>query len=83
MLKKQDIKKIHYNLGSALDENKKIAILKNVFKRNVGYPLNLEEPKTFNEKIMWLKLYYQNPLITKCSDKYAVKDYVKEVVKTL
>ena len=38
---------------------------------------------------MWLKMYYQDPLITKCADKYAVKEYVKEligekyVVKTL
>ena len=33
-----------------------------------------------NEKIMWMKLYYQDPLITKCADKYAVKEYVKEKI---
>ena len=27
-----------------------------------------------------MKLYYQDPLITKCADKYAVKEYVKETI---
>lgn len=41
--------------------------------------LNLEVPKTFNEKLQWLKLYYypQNPLVIKCSDKYAVREYIE------
>lgn len=76
----RDVKKEHYNLGILLTEEKKIEILKENFKKRVGYDLNLDDPKTFNEKIMWSKLYYQNPLITKCCDKYAVKDYVKEVI---
>lgn len=75
-----DVKKIHYNLGTALDEKKKIEILSEAFNRRVGYPLNLNEPKTMNEKIMWMKLYYQDPLITKCADKFAVKDYVAETI---
>ena len=42
--------------------------------------LNLKNPRTFNEKIQWMKLYYypRNPLIIKCSDKYAVREYIKE-----
>lgn len=49
-------------------------------KRFQGYELNLDDPKTLNEKMQWLKLntYYKNPIITKCTDKYAVRDYVKE-----
>lgn len=41
--------------------------------------INLNEPKTLDEKIQWLKLnvYNKNPLITQCADKYAVRDYVK------
>ena len=41
--------------------------------------LHLKEPKTFNEKLQWLKLYSfpKNPLVVKCADKYAVRDYVK------
>ena len=76
----RDVKKEHYNLGVLLNEEKKKEILKNVFKKRVGYELDFDNPKTFNEKIMWLKLYYQDNLITKCSDKYAVKDYVRETI---
>lgn len=41
---------------------------------------NLKRPKTFSEKISWLKLYrYANdPLVKQCADKYAVRDYVAE-----
>ncbi len=42
--------------------------------------LNLDNPKTFNEKMQWLKLYYypNNDLVVKCADKYRVRDYIKE-----
>ena len=76
----RDVKKEHYRMGILLTEEKKKEILSEAFRTRVGYELNLENPKTFNEKIMWTKLYYQNPLITICSDKYAVKDYVKETI---
>ena len=39
-------------------------------------PINLSNPQTLDEKIQWLKFntYYQNPLVTQCADKYAVRD---------
>ena len=40
------------------------------------YPLNLKEPRTFNEKLQWLKLYDRNPLYTELVDKYLVKSYI-------
>lgn len=80
MSKLRDVKKIHYNLGALLDEKKKIEILKEVFYRKHGYELSLDDPKSYNEKIMWLKLFNQDPLITKCCDKYAVKDYVRTTI---
>lgn len=42
--------------------------------------LNLNDPKTFNEKLQWCKLYYlpQNPLVVQCADKYAVRSYIKK-----
>jgi hypothetical protein len=42
--------------------------------------LNLREPRTFNEKIQWLKLYYypRTPLIVQATDKYTVRDYIRE-----
>ena len=38
--------------------------------------LNLKNPKTFNEKLQWLKLYNRKPEYTIMVDKYAVKEYV-------
>jgi len=67
-------------MGILLTEEKKKEILKNHFRKRVGYELNFDDPKGFNEKIMWMKLYYQNPLVTQCADKFAVKDYVKETI---
>ena len=77
---KKDIRGRHFLLGNALDEAKKKELLKRAFRKYVGYDLNLENPQTFNEKIMWMKLYYQNPLVTQCCDKYALKDYVTDVI---
>lgn len=51
--------------------------IKYLWKKKKGYKLCLNNPKTFNEKIQWLKLYYRNPLIKVCSNKLTVRDYVK------
>lgn len=42
-----------------------------------GYRLNLKHPKRYTEKLQWYKLYYRNPLMTSCVDKYAVREFVK------
>ena len=55
-------------------------VIKQQFKEYLGYELNLENPQTFNEKLQWLKLYYHDPLMTKCADKYLVREYIKETV---
>ena len=49
------------------------------FRRTFGRPLDLRTPQTLNEKLMWLKLrrYGSDPLVTRCADKYAVRDYVE------
>ena len=54
--------------------------LKMRFKKSMGYSLNLKEPKTFNEKLQWLKLYNRNPEYTTMVDKYAVKKYISEKI---
>ncbi len=50
--------------------------LKARFRLEMGYSLNLKHPKTFSEKLQWLKLYNRRPEYTTMVDKYAVKDYV-------
>lgn len=42
--------------------------------------LNLKNPKTYNEKLQWLKLYYRKPEYTKLVDKYEVKEYVANII---
>lgn len=39
--------------------------------------LRLHNPQTINEKLMWLKLYEQQSMKTKCADKLAVRNYVQ------
>ncbi len=54
--------------------------LKKYFLKRVGYPLDLDHPKTFDEKLQWLKLYDSTPLKTKLADKYAVREWVKNKI---
>ncbi len=53
------------------------------FRVLLGYKLNLKNPRTLNEKLQWLKLYYwpNNPKAIQCADKYAVREYIKEIGK--
>lgn len=54
--------------------------LKILFRCKFGYKLDLKNPKTFNEKIQWLKLYNRNPLYTTLVDKFSVKEYVAQKI---
>ena len=50
------------------------------YRVKFGKELNLDNPKTFNEKLQWLKLYDRRPEYTTMVDKYAVKDYVAKKI---
>ena len=54
--------------------------IKKMFKAKLGYELNLENPKTFNEKLQWLKINDRNDMYTTLVDKYAVKKYVSDIL---
>ncbi|MCQ2418704.1 MAG: glycosyl transferase [Clostridia bacterium] len=43
-----------------------------------GKHLNLDDPQRFDEKVWWLKLNNRDPMLTKCSDKYLVREYIKQ-----
>lgn len=49
-----------------------------LFRMKLGYSLYLEDPQTYNEKLQWIKLYDHNPLMPKCCDKYAVRQYIED-----
>ena len=46
------------------------------FTQTFGRTLNLAAPKTFNEKLHWLSLYYRIPEIRELTDKYAARAHV-------
>lgn len=46
----------------------------------MGEWIDWKNPKTFTEKLQWLKLYDFKPEYTKMVDKYAVKDYVSSII---
>lgn len=50
------------------------------FKALMGYEFDMDNPKTFNEKLQWLKLHDRNPLYTTLVDKYEVKKYVADII---
>lgn len=50
------------------------------FEYHFGHRPNLETPRTFNEKIQWLKLHDRNPQYTQLVDKYEVKKYISDKI---
>lgn len=50
------------------------------YGRRMPYKLDLKNPKAYNEKLQWIKLYDRNPLYTTLVDKYRVKEYVTDKV---
>lgn len=46
----------------------------------MGKPLHLDNPKTMNEKLQWLKLYNRKPVYTQMVDQVLAKDYVAKSI---
>lgn len=44
----------------------------------VGELLDLKQPVKFNDKLQWLKLYWNDSLVSSCTDKYEIHNYVKK-----
>lgn len=49
------------------------------YRRKTGRELDLSDPQTFSEKMNWYKLNHRDPLMQKCADKSAVREYVASV----
>lgn len=56
------------------------AYLKLRYRASLGKKLDLNNPRTFNEKMQWLKLYDHRPEYAKMVDKYEVKKYVADII---
>lgn len=93
-LKKRGMKKLYFNNFDVralcwLKKTIRILIyytrgekrtLRKKFKERHGYNLNVEAPKTLNEKIQWLKINERKHLQTVCADKLAVRDFIKVTI---
>ena len=56
------------------------AFLTMQFQYTMGRKLDLKNPKSFNEKLQWIKLYDRKDIYTTMVDKYAAKMYVAEKI---
>ena len=54
--------------------------LRKKFKMSLGYQMNFENPRTYNEKLQWLKIYDRKPQYTRMVDKYDAKGYIEEKI---
>ena len=52
-------------------------MLKLQYRIKTGRRLDLKDPQRFTEKLQWYKLYYRDPRMHGCVDKYAVRSYVE------
>lgn len=50
------------------------------YRAKLGRRLNFNDPKTFNEKIQWIKLNRHDPVLNTLVDKYLVKDVVATII---
>ena len=75
-LLKRILLKIDYLLVSHFDDYHFTA---HRFKKILGYKPDLDNPKTFNEKVNWAKLYDRKSRYTLLADKYKSKAYVESL----
>lgn len=54
-----------------------VLFAKHRYKRILGRSPDFGSPKTFDEKLLWLMLYWQHPLKAECGDKYTMRKYVQ------
>lgn len=55
-------------------------LIKKRFRKRLGREVNLKNPTKYNDKLQWLKLYWKDPLATKCADKYEVREFIEEEI---
>ncbi len=54
--------------------------LKLIYRGETGKTLKLNNPKTFNEKLQWLKLYNRKPEYSIYVDKYEVRQHIAKTI---
>lgn len=79
-IKKQSILPMIKGYYPLVKPNRYSKVIKALYKVRTKKTLDLEHPKTFDEKLQWLKLYDSTPLKTKLADKYLVRDWVAQLI---
>ena len=54
--------------------------LKKIYRAHLSKELDLDSPKSFNEKLQWLKLHDRNPAYHQMADKSQVKQFVADKI---
>ena len=54
--------------------------IKRVIERPERLLIGIDFPKTFTEKLQWLKFYDHNPIYHQMVDKYEVKKFVADII---
>lgn len=86
LLKKSGIHNVYYSLQRSFQLRYSQFLLNNFpqlyaqyrYKRTYGTKADLRNPATFDEKLLWLMLFWRHPLKTECGDKYTLRAYVEK-----
>ena len=49
-----------------------------LYWHHLGKELDWKHPQDIDQKLFWLAMYYQDPRVVSCTDKLAVREYIKE-----
>ena len=77
---KRSLRIRRYKRESSLNGKDLYHALDKWFYKKTGRRMNIKDPKGYDDKIQWLKLYDSTPLKTRLADKYLVREYVKEKI---
>ena len=55
-------------------------VMEQMYYKVIGRFPNLDNPRSLNEKMQWMRIHYHDPLMTRCVDKCSFKDYIRETV---
>ena len=70
----------NYLLEKSIGYKARRWVIEQMYYNVIGRFPNLDNPKSLNEKMQWMRFNYHDPLMTRCVDKCSFKDYIKETV---
>lgn len=77
---KRKIRLLNNRRMRKISPNKYENKISKIYKKRIGKNINWNNPTTYTEKMQWEKLYDNNPLKVELSDKYLVREWVKEKI---